>query len=316
VISSSGGSSGAGAPLHDTHCQIAGPSAHDLLTTFIRRWDAHPGHSAIDRTKGSLRGRSEPIPSPLAPRPVGPGSSGGNVAARIVRTYNPVTTLFSRPTAVRERSIRETLIKAIRNARRFIFMEEQYLVSMEAARELNSALSRLQHVTIVIPHSSITEMPRVWEGRLRFINQLKAGPHGHKARVFFLASPPNTPGTAPRFGDHTYVHSKCWVFDDELAVIGSANCNQRGWEHDSEADAILFEDRNPSGLTFAQRFRMALWAEHLNVPPSAVQDGVSSVSLWTSPPAGARIRPYDPRAGTASRTSSLVPWGVIDPAGP
>jgi phosphatidylserine/phosphatidylglycerophosphate/cardiolipin synthase-like enzyme len=227
-----------------------------------------------------------------------------------------VNTLFRRSPAVRERSIRETLLKAIRNAKRFIYMEEQYLVNMEAAAELNAALPRLDHVTILIPNSSITDMPRVWEGRLNFISRLRAGPHGYKARVFMLSTPPNTPRTPPRFGDHTYVHSKCWVFDDELALIGSANCNLRGWTHDSEADVLLFEDRNPIGQTFAQRFRMKLWSEHLNAPSSAVQDGVASVSLWTSPPTGARIRPYDPRAGTDSRAARLVPWDVIDPAGP
>lgn len=48
---------------------------------------------------------------------------------------------------------------------------------------------------------------------------------------------------SPVFGRHTYVHPKCWVFDDELAVIGSANCNRRRWEHDSEIGAFVFDDR-------------------------------------------------------------------------
>jgi phosphatidylserine/phosphatidylglycerophosphate/cardiolipin synthase-like enzyme/outer membrane protein OmpA-like peptidoglycan-associated protein len=316
VISSSGGSSGNGNPMHDVHCRIVGPATHDLLTTFIRRWDAHPGHGAIDRGRGDLRGRRESRPAPLSSRPVGSGSTGGTCAVRITRTYNTVLPLAPGTTAVRERSIRQTLITAIRNARRFIYMEDQYLVSLEAAAELNAALDRLQHVTILIPDSRITDMPRVWEGRLNFINRLTRGPNGHKARVFILSSPPNRPGTPPSFGPHTYVHTKTWVFDDELAHIGSANCNRRGWEHDSEVNAVIFEDRNPTGPTFAQRLRMKLWAEHLNTTPAAVADGVASARLWLTPPAGARIRPYDPRAGTDSRLSRLIPWSVIDPSGP
>ncbi len=315
---SGSGSSGSGAipPLHDIHCRITGPAAFDLLTTFIDRWDAHPDHGAIDRgPKRDLLGRSETRPLPIPPRPIASGSASGNCAARITRTYTPVTPLAPGTRAVKQRSIRETLTLAIQNARRFIYMEEQYLWSLEAAALLNAALSRIQHLTILIPHSSILVEPRQWHMRLRFINRLTRGPHGHKARVFFLSTPPNAPGTAPVFGPHTYIHAKTWVFDDELAVIGSANCNLRGWSHDSETNAVLFEDVKPSGETFAQRLRMALWAEHLNVAPSAVVDGIASASLWTSPPPGARIRPYNPTADTDHWTHLLVPLDVLDPDG-
>ncbi|MBI2906443.1 MAG: peptidoglycan-binding protein [Chloroflexi bacterium] len=312
----SSSSGGAGSPMHDVHCRIVGPSAHDLLATFIRRWDAHPDHGAIDGARGDLLGRREPLPAPLSPVPIDSGSTGGNCAVRIARTYNPVLPLAPGTTAIRERSIRQTLGAAINNAQRFIYMEDQYLVNMEAAALLNGALSRIEHLTIVMPDSSISDMPRIWEARLSFLARVTAGPHGRKVRVFILSTPPNRAGTPPVFGDHTYVHAKTWIFDDELAVIGSANCNQRGWTHDSELNAVIFEDRNPSGQTFAQRLRMALWAEHLNVSPGAVADGVASAPLWTAPPAGARIRPYDPRAGTDSWSARQIPWGVIDPAGP
>jgi phosphatidylserine/phosphatidylglycerophosphate/cardiolipin synthase-like enzyme len=310
VASSSGSSGQAGEPLHDVHCRIVGPSAHDLLTTFIRRWDAHPGHVAIDRSKGSLLGRSEPIPRVIPSTGRGSGTSG-NCAVRITRTFNPVPPIA--PGSVKERSIRSTLIAAIKNARQFIYMEDQYLINMEAATLLNAALAHLQYVTIVIPHSDITDMPRVWEGRLNFIQRLQSGPNGHKARVFFLSTPPNVKGTKPKFGDHTYVHAKTWVFDDELAVIGSANCNQRGWTNDSEVNAVIFEDRNPAGQTFAQRLRMRLWSEHLNEPASSLADPIASLSKWTSLASKARLRPYDPKAGSDSRFARMVPWSVIDP---
>ncbi len=316
--SSGSGSSGSGAipPLHDISCRITGPSAHDLLTTFIDRWDAHPDHGAIDRgPKGNLLGRVEPRPRAIPPRPIASGSTSGNCASRITRTYTPITPLAPGTRAVKQRSIRETLTLAIQNARRFIYMEEQYLWSLEAAALLNTALSRIQHLTILIPHSSILVEPRQWEMRLRFINRLTRGAHGHKARIFFLFTPPHTPGTKPVFGPHTYIHAKTWVFDDELAVIGSANCNLRGWSHDSEANAVLFEDVNPSGETFAQRLRMALWAEHLNVAPSAVVDGVASASLWTPPPPGANILPYNPTADTDPFWHRAVDLDVIDPDG-
>src|SRR6185437_3193719 len=109
---------------------------------------------------------------------------------------------------------------------------------------------------------------------------------------------------------------KTWIVDDELAVIGSANCNNRGWTHDSEVNAVIFEPRPVAGPTFAQRLRIQLWSEHLGVAPAAVFDGVTSAALWTTPSATAHIRPYNPTAGTDSFLRKQIPWTVIDPAGP
>lgn len=320
-VAASGPNVGPGSPQHDIHCQIIGPAAHDLLQTFIRRWDAHPRHTAIDRSKkGDLLGRSERPPARLSPRPV--GHTGGNCAVRITRTYNPVTPLAPGTSAVRETSIRDTLIAAIKNAQRFIYIEDQYLVNMEAAALLNAALSHIKHLTIMIPDSRISDLPRVWEGRLNFIQRLTSGPNGHKARVFIRVNPesPNDSPTCapPNLGSHTYVHAKTWIIDDELAIIGTANCNQRGWSHDSEVNAVIFEDRNPDGLTFAQRLRVQLWAEHLNVSPARVRDGIASLPLWIKPPPGGHICPYDPHADKdlcQKKGILCVPWSVIDPAG-
>jgi phosphatidylserine/phosphatidylglycerophosphate/cardiolipin synthase-like enzyme len=277
VAASSGSSSGsAGAPLHDVHCRITGPAARDLLDTFVQRWRAHPLSPSIDASKGGLLGAAEPIPRPA-----------GTSFVRVARTANIKTPLR----CIRERGIRDVMRRAIASAQRFIYFEDQYLVSMEAARLLVAALPRIQHLTILVADASMSDMPQIWRRRKEFIDLLRRGPHAAKVRVAILA-PPSAP--------HTYVHAKTWIIDDELAVIGSANCNRRGWSYDSEVIAAIF-DRAPScdgTPSFAQALRMRLWAEHLRVPPALLRDGVASASLWVHPPAGARIRPYDPNAGT------------------
>jgi phosphatidylserine/phosphatidylglycerophosphate/cardiolipin synthase-like enzyme len=73
------------------------------------------------------------------------------------------------------------------------------------------------------------------------------------------------------------------VFDDELAVIGTANCNRRGYTFDSEVDAFIYENARREGdtrPTFAQRYRMALWEHHLTEPGSALIDGVAAAAKW------------------------------------
>lgn len=296
--SSSGSSGGQGTPLHDVHSQIRGPAAHDLLNVFLQRWFVHPEHTKIDATKGALLGLREPIPTAI-----------GNHNVRIARTFN----LINATKCQKARSVRSVMIGAIRAARKFIYIEDQYLVNMEAATELKKTLPNIQYLTIVIPHSSISDMPQIWARRKAFIDLLKSGPHAHKVRVFYLVNP-----TTGGFGPFTYVHAKMWVIDDELGVIGSANCNRRGWSHDSEVIAAIYDapTNAKTRLPLAQHLRMTLWARHLNVPLSAVTDGVASASLWLKPPTGSWVRPYNQNSGKDPAKDKLISWdSFVDPSG-
>lgn len=313
--------SGHGNPQHDDHCRIVGPAAFDLLQTFILRWDHHPGSPAIDTAKGALLGRAEPVPAPITTPPPGSSSIPGTCSVRIARTFNPTT---GRGPARCERDIQDLLVLSIRSARRFIYIEDQYLVNRLAAVELNRAVRRLQHVTMLTTASEILVgsgefgsggLPCAWKMRRDFVADLIAGlgpADVAKLRIFILVTPPPT-AVPPVFGFHTYVHAKSWVFDDELAVIGSANVNRRSWTHDSEVNAFVFDDARPtgSGLTFAQQYRMQLWAEHLDVAPAVVADGVTSAGMWLSPSARAHVRRYDPTA-SSDRVPDFVCSGLLN----
>jgi phosphatidylserine/phosphatidylglycerophosphate/cardiolipin synthase-like enzyme len=48
----------------------------------------------------------------------------------------------------------------------------------------------------------------------------------------------------------TYVHAKTSIFDDELAILGSANCNLRAMRHDGEC-AFAFDPSSDKMLTKA-----------------------------------------------------------------
>ena len=196
------------------------------------------------------------------------------------RTFNPVN--VSAPDVVRERGIKPALLAAISSARRFIYCEDQYLVDLDTARALAAAIPRLVHVTILIPGNKITDMPFGKEYRRDFVEAVLA-PLSATDRAKFGVFQLSTSQATPIFGDHTYVHSKSWVFDDELAVIGTANCNRRGYTFDSEVDAFIFEDSRQEGdtrPTFAQRYRMALWEHHLTEPGGVLFDGVAAGAKW------------------------------------
>jgi phosphatidylserine/phosphatidylglycerophosphate/cardiolipin synthase-like enzyme len=284
-----------GSPFHDVHVRIRGDAARDLVNVFAQRWNAAPAHAGIDAAKGALRGLADAAPVCEAPRVVGDQSVG------IVRTL-----VQKERRCVEEASIGPTVINAIRAATRFIYLEEQYLVSEEAAAALGARLADLQHITILIPHSAISDLPRIWESRRIFLETLRhAAPEAAwpKLRVFFKYLPPTT-GPAPEkakyasadFGPGTYVHSKTWIFDDEMAMVGSANVNRRGWNYDSEVAAVVFDrPPDPTGAhpSFAQQLRIKLWAKHLQVEEARVVDPVAGAALWLDPAARRYVRPYD-----------------------
>jgi phosphatidylserine/phosphatidylglycerophosphate/cardiolipin synthase-like enzyme/outer membrane protein OmpA-like peptidoglycan-associated protein len=324
-------SGGGGEPLHDVHCRVEGPAAFDLLGTFITRWDHHPDSRAIE-ARMPLRGRATSVPAPFAaPVPATRSSTGDTCSVVVGRTFNP-----RRGSGMpRERDIKSMLLAAIGNARRFIYMEDQYLLNLDAARALRAALPNIQHLTIVIAATDInSDTPCIWTYRREFVTALTRGlPPGDasKVRIFQLVTPP-VPTIAPpcstrrrvfspTFGRHTYVHAKCWVFDDELAVIGSANCNKRGWEHDTEIDAFVFDDRIPVAATtrtFAQQMRMDLWAEHLTLPVARLVDGIASAAHWLRPPVTAHILPYcpDDDDDIATFKCGALKDTVVDPPAP
>ena len=239
-------------------------------------------------------GAGEPVPGPIAAPARIDAPFGGSTSVIIARTFIPTHKV---PGVGPERDIKALLLAAIANAQRFIYLEDQYLVDLDMAAALNRAISRLQHLTILILGSAINDMPLGREYRRDFVDRLTAGlspVNAGKIGIFQLS----TSQVKPVFGPHTYVHAKSWVFDDELVVIGSANCNRRGYQHDSEVDAFIFDDAPlRSNLTFAQQYRMRLWKEHLGVSARGVVDGVASAALWRAPirPASARVMPFDHR---------------------
>lgn len=286
-------------PQHDAHCRIVGPSAWDLLQTFIKRWRHHPEGARYDAgPKGPLLGVSEPVPASVPTPAVADAPFGGSSSVIIGRTFNPTHAVPGTPAVIRERDIKDLVIAAINHAERFIYIEDQYLIDLEVAAAINHALPRLQHVTILIPGNSITSggHPFIEEYRRDFVDRVRTGLSSAiagKCQVFQLSNSQS----APAFGRHTYVHAKTWVIDDELAIIGSANCNRRGYQHDSEVDAFIFGSNSGwnGSSSFAQAYRMRLWNEHLGVPLAALVNGVTSSGLWrrATRPGSARVFEFD-----------------------
>jgi phosphatidylserine/phosphatidylglycerophosphate/cardiolipin synthase-like enzyme len=115
-----------------------------------------------------------------------------------------------------------------------------------------------------------------------------------------------------------------WIFDDEYAIIGSANCNRRSYTYDSEVVAGILDEGNGRDLRFAHRLRMDLWALHLNMNAAQLTDGVASAAFWLRPRGStSRVERHDENAGIETvfkvpggRTAADKLWTTgIDPDG-
>jgi phosphatidylserine/phosphatidylglycerophosphate/cardiolipin synthase-like enzyme/subtilisin family serine protease len=326
--STSGPPAGAGDPLHDVHCRIAGPAADDLLHVFVKRWYANPLHRSLDRAKGPLLGLCQPSSTPA-----------GTAVVRVGETFN-ATVAMPGPSVTncqvpppeqplrtfRDRDVQEIFLTAIENAHKFIYWEDQYLVNMCAAEALRRALPHVDLIILLIADSRISDLPQRWYRRKTFIEHIRSHPQGAKLHVFTLCNP-----AIGGIGPHTYVHAKTMMVDDELAIVGSANCNRRGWESDTEVAAAIAGGADSSSQPFAKRLRQRLWMEHLGVAAPAVDDALASAPLWWLPvpatsgavtlPSGTvvslparRVSPYDVNGDTDGLVQP--PWDVVDPPAP
>jgi phosphatidylserine/phosphatidylglycerophosphate/cardiolipin synthase-like enzyme len=161
-------------PYHDVHCRVTGPIVHDAWISFNERWE-------FDRQ--GEPGAADPIAVP--PLPDLPEQPERHIV-RIGRTYPGVrpdgdsTPLPFAPGG--ERSTYDTLIAALRSARRSILIEEQYFASEGTVAppnlgegsyhaELLNAASRCERLTIVLPFHG--DQPWAEGRRRRIISELR-----------------------------------------------------------------------------------------------------------------------------------------------
>jgi phosphatidylserine/phosphatidylglycerophosphate/cardiolipin synthase-like enzyme len=275
-----------GKPSHDVHCRVRGPAARDLLRVFCDRWTDFVDNMDEQDIDHLWLKQAPPLVGLHAAVP----PACGKLSVQIGRTCgNPPT--FSYDFAQKgERSIKAMLIRAIGASERFIYIEDQYLADMEIASLLKKQLSNLKHITILVHAGALVDLIQGVYRRRLFVNELISG-GADKVRVYCLNRKSSTCGT--------HVHAKTWVFDDKFAIIGSANCNRRGYTHDSEVAAGIFDASNDEILTytFAHQLRIKLWAHHLGMDNpdghAELADGVASADNW-APRTAMRVKGWYP----------------------
>jgi phosphatidylserine/phosphatidylglycerophosphate/cardiolipin synthase-like enzyme len=143
---------------------------------------------------------------------------------------------------------------------RLIYLEDQYLWSVEAAMLFAAALRRSPELRmiVVIPgypdqDGSLSMAPNLVSRASAIAILRKAG--GSRVAVYALENHHGTP---------VYVHAKICSIDDRWVTVGSDNVNRRSWSHDSELTcAVMTTGATQGGL--ARQLRLQLAAEHLDL---------------------------------------------------
>jgi phosphatidylserine/phosphatidylglycerophosphate/cardiolipin synthase-like enzyme len=259
-------------PWHDVQLALRGPVVGALDLTFRERWtDKVPldQHGPISTLEDKLRG-ADLHADKLPPQPPDPPECGP-YDIQVLRTYPAMRPPYGFA-RLGEQSIARGYTKAIKRARRLIYLEDQYLWSKEVAQLFADALNDNEnlHLVAVVPRHPDVDgrfaLPPNQVGREEAIELCrKAAPD--RVHVFDVENHAGTP---------VYVHAKVCVVDDVWASTGSDNFNRRSWTHDSELSCAVLDNTrdereplDPAGhgegaRKYARDLRLALMREHLD----------------------------------------------------
>jgi phosphatidylserine/phosphatidylglycerophosphate/cardiolipin synthase-like enzyme len=229
---------------HDGAARIEGPAVSDVAEHFRMRW-------------WEVTGETLPAPAPAGP--------AGPVELQVVRTV-PNGIYRSLPSG--DFRILESYLRALRSARRLVYLENQFLWSPEIVDVLADKLRnppgddfRLLVVLPSKPNSGADDS----RGQVSALIDADDGAGRFLACALFARDRER--------GDPVYVHAKIGIVDDEWLTIGSANLNEHSLFNDTEMNVVTHDP----GLARATRLR--LWAEHLEAgegdvggPPAEVFD--------------------------------------------
>jgi phosphatidylserine/phosphatidylglycerophosphate/cardiolipin synthase-like enzyme len=229
--------------MHDAACRLQGPAAHEILQRFKRRWHHHP----LAR-QTPLKGENEPVPAASpAPYPY----------AKVVGTFN------SSDGNAKDRSLRDAYMKIIENAETYIYMEDQYMVNLDVAKVLNRKIQERHFLFLILAiQDSKATVPDLFianRKRGEFVSAIVDNVPKHvRDRVALVVIDRDR---SERDKYHAGMHSKALIVDDEIAIIGSANVNQRSFTNDSETSVVVFDDNRKNDNNFARAFRIKTWEE-------------------------------------------------------
>jgi phosphatidylserine/phosphatidylglycerophosphate/cardiolipin synthase-like enzyme len=222
---------------HDVGTRLRGPAVADVDDHFALRWSELTG-----------------VQLPRA----APPPAAGEQTVQVVRTiadgmYDAV------PRG--EFRILESYVRAIRAARGFIYLENQFLWSPEIvallAEKLKNPPSDDFRIVVLLPARANNGQDDT-QGQL---GRLVCADDGNDR---LLAA--TVRSRSGERDDRLYVHAKVGIVDDRWLTVGSANLNAHSLLNDTEMNVVCDDPE------LARETRLRLWSEHLEVDVATIAD--------------------------------------------
>ena len=228
---------------HDAAVALTGPSVADVAEHFALRWQATTGE------------RLAPVSVP---------DHTGSSRVQVVRTV-PEGNYAALPRG--DFSVLESYIGALRGAQRLIYLENQFLWSVEIVAVLRQLLddppSADFRLCIVLPQRPNNGNDDT-RGQLSLLHE--ADRHH---RLLAGTVGPTAPSAPP-----VYVHAKVGIVDDRWVTVGSANLNEHSLFNDTEVNVVSDDAQ------LARTLRDRLWSEHLEMDCSGQDPLVVLEEVW------------------------------------
>ena len=246
-------------PAHDVQMMVEGEAAAALGELARARWHAATGQSPAAPSPADARAPDlwpdATVPD-LRDAPVG--------IARTLPAYR------DRPAT---QEVAAWVAQSIAAARRFIYIENQYLTSAAVGAALARRLAAPDspEVAIVLPREEHGWLEQSSMGimRARLLRHLIASDRHDRLRLYFPTVPSLETGCMN-------VHAKVMIVDDRTARVGSANLSNRSMGLDTECDLVLDADLDARLGPAIASLRNRLLAEHLDCDPQAIADALAA----------------------------------------
>lgn len=234
---------------HDLMTRLEGPVVADVARHFRQRW---------------VEVAEEDLPEPRVPE------KAGGSKVQLLRTVPDKTYDFA-PRG--EFTVLDAYLRALRSAKRLVYLENQFLWSPEIADVLIDKLcdppDERFRVVLLLPRKPSNGADTT-RGQLGRLVDADGGSPGRRLLAATLSTHEGE-DSAP-----VYVHAKLGIVDDEWMTIGSANLNEHSLFNDTEVN-VATDDRELIRAT-----RLRLWSEHLQRPAEDVAGDPADVidDLW------------------------------------
>jgi phosphatidylserine/phosphatidylglycerophosphate/cardiolipin synthase-like enzyme len=231
---------------HDCAVRLRGPAVADVGRHFGHRWQEVAGEKVSTQESAAV----------------------GAATAQIVRTVPERVYRFAPRGEFR---ILEAYLRALRSAREFIYVENQFLWSPEIVAVLAEKLRRPPtdgfRLLILLPANPNNGADDT-RGQLGALTEADDG-----AERLLACSIYSRLGARAK---PVYVHAKVAIVDDAWLTVGSANLNEHSLFNDTEVNVITCEREIAHGV------RSRLWSEHLELSPDDVSgDPAKAIDeLW------------------------------------